>query len=161
MMLPPHRLRARSALTPAALVVLLLLVLAPAPASAADPTCQAPPGTAAIDQYCENVPPPTGGSGAGHGGSAPTQSAVPARTARQLAKHGAGALLALAGGSTHARDTGRQPAAPGSPLGSVGASLTRGDTIGSGLVWVLLAIALALGGAAWLRFRRRSPPTRD
>jgi hypothetical protein len=45
--------------------VLALAPLALPSGAAAATTCQAPPGTSAIDQYCEALPSP-GGSGSGH-----------------------------------------------------------------------------------------------
>lgn len=161
----PH-LHVRSAGVRMALVA--LITLAAAPAGARADTCAAPPGTAAIEQYCENIPTPAGKTG-GHSGGGGSSSSIPAATAQRLAAGGAGALLAVPGGSPREskhsqagrqpRERTRTPAPSGSPLDAIGSSLSNGgDSVGGGLVWVLLAITLALGGAAWLRFRRR-PPT--
>jgi hypothetical protein len=62
-----------------------LAILCAAPATGQQ--CQAPPGTAAVDEYCETIPSSTGGEGAGSGGSASPRPA-PRSTARALEKAG-------------------------------------------------------------------------
>jgi hypothetical protein len=151
------------------------MLLAIAPASAQ--TCNAPPGTAAVDQYCENVPSAGGDGGGPSGGSSakPSQSTVHAfagsgRAGKELNKY-LGEDVASTGGSKSnsnrssgsrkksqkdqsATKTPRQPSA--SPLGAVQSAVNSGATIGGGFTWILIAIALVIGGTAWLRHRGRS-----
>src|SRR3954470_17625881 len=56
------------------------------PAMASESRCQAPPGTAAVDQYCETVPSAGGGQSASPSGHAPLT--IDKRTQRAIAKAG-------------------------------------------------------------------------
>jgi hypothetical protein len=150
--------------------MLLVLVLA-APAAASE--CVAPPGTAAIEQYCEIVPSATGDSGGSS--PAPDRSSTPAlraqgadgralanvlgsdrtgsasgsrgkqRTARSAPRHGHRA----AARATAARD---EPAP--NPLRAVTSAVQAGPTLGGGFAWVLLGITALMLAAGWLRLRR-------
>jgi hypothetical protein len=155
-------------------LVLTTLLFATAPASAQ--TCIAPPGTAAVDQYCENVPSAGGNGGGPSGGS----SARPSQgTVRALARSGQGgkelnrflgADVASAQGTTGSSkrsSSGRKAAkqattAPAprqpssSPLGAVQSAVNSGATIGDAFIWILLGIALFIAGTAWLRHRTRA-----
>jgi hypothetical protein len=139
-----------------------------APSGAHATSCEAPPGTAGIDQYCETIPSTTGDRGAGdpHGGRG-----VPPATRTFLARHGAGVVVQLAepsGSRRRARDEGSQPStgadvtpsggtrdrqASRNPLNAVRAAVTSGDTVGAGLPWALLAVVLGFAGAGWVRYR--------
>lgn len=156
-------------------LALAAMLLAIAPASAQ--TCNAPPGTAAVDQYCENVPSAGGDGGGPSGGSPakPSQSTVHAfagsgQAGKELNKY-LGEDVASTGGSkgssnrssgTRKKSTKDQPATKSprrpsaSPLGAVQSAVNSGATIGGGFTWILIAIAIAIGGTAWLRHRRNS-----
>jgi hypothetical protein len=160
-------------------LALAAMLLATAPASAQ--TCNAPPGTAAVDQYCENAP-----SASGNGGGGGSQSGATTKpsnsTVRALARAGQGGeelnrYLGTDVAST--RVSGRQPnskpsssdragakkdrsaATPpnqpsSNPLGAVQSAVNSGSTIGNGFIWALIAIALLIAGMAWVRHRRNS-----
>jgi hypothetical protein len=157
---------------------LVLAFLAAAPAAAQ--TCVAPPGTAAVDQYCETVP--SAGGDRGAGGSAPRAASptptpaaavVPPGTASTIAKAGKdGAALNRLLGQDHAGRRGRSgsatatapsgptgaaaaPSPSGNPLDAIRRSLSDGSTAGSPFVWVLLLSALGMAGWGWTAFRRR------
>ncbi len=160
------------------LAALAAIMIMAAPAAAQK--CQAPPGTAAVDQYCENVPSATGdggdGSGGTSGGSAP-QSTVRAldrsgtsgkalntflgedvASARVGTKSKQGSKQSTDRAKTGAREPkGTAPTQPSSnPLGAVQSAVNSGTTVGSGFIWILVALTLLIAGIAWLRFRRRS-----
>ena len=169
------------------LVLILLagvaaVLLCAAPASAQ--RCVAPPGTAAVDQYCENVPSASGEGGGSGPGSTTTK---PSRdTVRAIAQSGQGGEelnrylgeeVASRGGSSDrssnssgTRDNSKsqsgsnstKPAAQAprqpstNPLGAVQSAVNSGSTIGNGFIWALIAIALLIAGTAWVRHRRNS-----
>jgi hypothetical protein len=165
---------------PIALVAALLTV---SPASAQ--FCDAPPGTSAVDQYCEN-PPSASGNGGGGGQATPKPSRGTVRAIAKSGKRGEelnrylGARVASSGGATtiasgagssksgggsgKARDTkqSKQPAVQAagqqstSPLGAVQSAVNSGSTIGNGFIWALIAIALLIAGTAWVRHRRNN-----
>jgi hypothetical protein len=156
------------------IATLLLLALA-APASAGTANCVAPPGTAAIDEYCETVPSATGNGGGGarsargldHSSTRALRAqgadgaalatlltsdgnAAPKRSPRQ--SHGA-----VAGTSTSATATNGEPSQ--NPLHAVTSAVQSGPTLGGGFAWALLAITALMLGAGWIRLRgRRSAP---
>lgn len=165
------------------LIALAAAVLAVAPASAQ--FCDAPPGTSAVDQYCENPPSASGNSGGGGGGG--TTLKPSGHTVRVIAKSGErgkelnrylGQQAASSGGSAVAsngssakdgkgkgRDTASSKTksaaqAPSqqstSPLGAVQSAASSGSTIGNGFIWALIAIALFIAGTAFVRHRRKS-----
>jgi hypothetical protein len=83
------------------LAPLLTLALVFAPAAEGASRCVAPPGTAAVEQYCEFVPGASGprkaGAGAGAGGaprSVPGPRGISRSTARAIAGSGAGGVVA-------------------------------------------------------------------
>jgi len=155
------------------LAVLALGLLAPTTASAQ--TCEAPPGTSGIEQYCESIQGPGGKAGPGDRGSRGGRG-VGGPTARELRGSGSDgrAVLGLAGGSRAGSASGSQSSESGSNPGSGGGGGGPGgsaDTSDGGvssvlsavmsaigsrsaLVWILIAIAVVLAGVAWLRFRR-------
>jgi hypothetical protein len=113
-------------------VALVLGLLLAAPAAAAPNLCAAPPGTGAVDQYCESTPgattsTPPGGrhGGSGNGANSGSGPAVPPGTASRLREqHGGGAVLdglpaqpAKPHGD-RSRSPGRTAAADGSPRGA-------------------------------------------
>jgi hypothetical protein len=154
----------------------LLAVAAPATAQ----QCNAPPGTAAIDEYCESLPTATSHSGGGSGtASTPKPTA---RTVKQFEQSGtsgkelnrflgqdiASARDGGAGasdkgskrsrrGSSADEPAGTAPRQPSSnPLGAVKSAVNSGATVGDGFIWTLIVIALLMSGFAWTRYRRRS-----
>lgn len=162
----------------AGLTFLLLLALA-APASAGTSNCVAPPGTAAIEEYCETIPSANGNGG----GGAHAQQPVDRSTTRALRAQGADgkALVTLlasdgsaqagaASGSstkpragTHRQHTaGRVKSASAAqdepsqnPLRAVTSAVESGPTLGGGLIWALLGITALMVAAGWLRLRGR------
>lgn len=161
-------------------LVVALLTLTASPALAQ--TCEAPPGSAAVDQYCEAIPEGSGsqsgadfqrsaGSSSSDGTSGSgTGSGLSDDTARELRAAGsAGAAVeqlsrasrakAPSGGSTAQGDVAGVDAASddvsGSPLKAIPASVENGPVAGPVLVWALLAATLALLGLGWVAYRHR------
>jgi hypothetical protein len=154
------------------------MLLAAKPAVAQ--SCTAPPGTAAIDEYCESVPSATG-DGGGSTGSPPQSPST--STVRALDRSGTNGkelnrFLGETATSAHGRENeaNRKKPKAGShtssgsggsagtvpdqqssnPLGAVQSAVNSGTTIGKGFTWSLIAITLLLVGLAWMRYRRRS-----
>src|SRR4051812_36366386 len=98
-------------------LLLIALVMLAGASSARAQTCKAPPGTAAIDEYCETVPSATGNSDSG---ATRSQTRVPiARTTvRALAQSGAEgkALNRVLGQSGTTRKKARSRSQPKAPL---------------------------------------------
>ncbi len=150
----------------------------------ASTTCQAPPGTSAIDQYCEALPSP-GAGGSGHKHSKPVSNS----TTKQLEKQGSTgqAVLNLADSSgdataapapkpkkhhrhhrRHATTpspatpstprpvSGSLPAPSSNPLSAVGSAIGTGSSTGAVLLWILVALAVLMGGTAFIGHRRRA-----
>jgi hypothetical protein len=156
-----------------ALVLAWLSVGVGAAPAAAQQQCVAPPGTAAVEQYCETIPAATGPRtlGPSHTAAPPSAPTPVPVVQRRLARAGAPGqeLDRLVQRSAtappvrehHARASRPRAAATpaplqiGSPLRTASAVLSGGETVGGGFGWVLLAIAAATGGAGWLRLRRR------
>ncbi len=129
--------------------------------------CVAPPGTAAVEQYCETIP-AAGGSRASDSGP---KDPVPLsrRTARDLAGSGAEGeqLLRSLGHDPQKRSSGSgrsrpdieggdAPSEPSSnPLDAVRSALSGGPSMGSGFFTVLVALTLLMLGFAWFSYRRR------
>jgi hypothetical protein len=165
----------RSLLT--AFVALFLATAAPA---SAQTDCVAPPGTAAIEQYCETVPSATGAKGGG--ASAPTTVDGAARSelrskgpdGRALAQllasdrrasmsggdataDGARGLGSDHGDGRPAPRSGRvespaPPAAPSfNPLDAVSSAVEAGPTLGGPFGWPVLGLTVLMIGAGWLR----------
>ena len=163
------------------------LVAQPAGASSSSTTCQAPPGTSAIDQYCEALPAPGGNSGHHKKHSHPVSNS----TTKALEKQGpAGqAVLNLVGSSGDAgtpapvkhkaakrhRHHKQQASTPSSsppaattpvshalpapdsnPLSAVGSAIGTGSSTGAVLLWLLVALAVVMGGTALIGYRRRA-----
>lgn len=150
-------------------MVLSALLLA-APAGAAQP-CVAPPGTAAIEQYCETIP-SAGGDRDSVGRPGP-EHPISGGTLRQVqAQAGPQAVAVIAGpgasiaapakqpspGHRAPRPTAKRPDVPArshsNPLSAVASAAGNGAEVGGPLVYGLLALTLLLASAAWLRFRR-------
>ena len=142
------------------LIALTAILLAAAPAAAQQ--CNAPPGTAAVDQYCENVPSASGNGGGGSDGS--SGATAPRSTVRALDRSGEsgkelnrflGEDVASARGRTGTKQgskdssdrkpstrepAGTAPTQPSSnPLGAVQSAVNSGTTVGSGFIWALVA----------------------
>lgn len=168
----------RSRLLPI-LLALAALAMWSAPAQAQN--CEAPPGSAAVDQYCEAIP-EGGGSQSGNdfqreratSGSGATEgdaTAVPAGTATELKAAGQDgeAIAKLAAGSTTGTSSGGSADASGdvagatassehvsgSPLKAVSASVQNGPVAGSLLIWALLGSTFAVLALGWIRYRSR------
>jgi len=161
------------------LLALTAILLAAAPAAAQ--RCVAPPGTAAVDQYCENVPSASGNSGGGSDDSNGSSGATtPRSTVRALDRAGEsgkelkqflGEDVASARADTGAKQgskgssdrkartrepAGTAPKQPSSnPLGAVQSAVNSGSTVGSGFTWILVLLTLLIAGIAWTRYRRR------
>ena len=153
------------------LSILFGLSILTAPAAAQQ--CVGAPGTGAIDQYCETVQGTTGPRPSRD--AAPQRAAVPEPTLRELDRSGASGreLRGLLAGDAPAKPSAnrrskeqggrsreKQPAAASpavqdstNPLGAVRAAVASGDTVGPGFPWVLIVIAVGIGGGAWLRHR--------
>jgi cobalamin biosynthesis Mg chelatase CobN len=171
-----------------AVVVVLILHLGTTVASAQG-ECVAPPGTAAIDQYCETVPSSKGDRGP----SAPEQQRPEQRlpsaeeqTLKQLEQAGSdGRALAevvraerrasrqrAARSSSGGRDsasvnerrpaTATEPAAPTqNPVAAVTSAAADGPTVSPWLIWIALVVALLFVVRFWVRFRARPPEPVD
>jgi hypothetical protein len=136
-------------------------------ATAAAQSCQAPPGTAAVDEYCETIP-----AAGGDRGSADPSRPVPIskQTAQELSgsRDGAALLRQLgndpakprgsrrSGSDEPSRSSAAPPSAPSSnPLDAVGSALSSGPTLGGGFIAALLAVTLLMLTWGWITYRRR------
>lgn len=154
------------------LIPLLALLALPAPAVAQD--CVAPPGTAAIDEYCETIPEATGDRGS----PLPPRRVPPAtlESLRELGTDGAKladqldrkvlaqrddrrteldgpALTTRGGGPAAAEDE------PGSnPLDAVRSAVGTGARIEDELGWAIALVTLLIAGSWWVGIRRRHSP---
>jgi hypothetical protein len=159
------------------MLALTAIMVAAGPAAAQQ--CKAPPGTAAVDQYCENVPSASGNGGGGSNSS--SGATTPRSTVRALDRSGKsgkelnqflGEDIASARGRSGTKQdsqgsSARKPAtrgqagtAPGqpssNPLAAVQSAVNSGTTVGNSFIWALVLLALLIGGVAWTRYRRRS-----
>jgi hypothetical protein len=154
------------------LVLWSALAVSAPPAQAA--TCQAPPGTSAIDQYCEVVPDGTGGSSTG--GAGPRTPGLADKTEAALARAGGdGRAIVELAKSTSARkvsstgsgerrrpdtepdDTSQSTENRNGVLQAAASSASaEAERVGGLFVVVLLLAIIAMGGWGWLRFRRAS-----
>lgn len=149
----------------AALIVGLGLLVLATPAAAIE--CRAPPGTAAVDQYCETIPTATGDKGAGTGATRARQP-VPPQTVAALAESATGrqlnAMLEAKPSGSKKRAEAADPERPSvqvevpspNPLLAVTSALEAGATISSGFPLLLLVSAILLAAAAWIAYRRRT-----
>ena len=160
------------------MLALIAILVAAAPAAAQK--CVAPPGTAAVDQYCENVPSATG-NGGGSDSNSSSGASAPRSTVRALDRAGEtgkelktflGEDVASAQGRSEtekrsprsadrkaqkSEPAGKAPTQPSSnPLGAVQSAVNSGTTIGNGFIWLLVALTLLIAGIAWTRYRRGS-----
>jgi hypothetical protein len=143
-------------------VVLGATMLVAAPASAQ--SCKAPPGTSAIDEYCEAIPSPSGdrGSTDSDRGGLP----IPAATRRALEKAGADgrSIVKLsasatkrkrpAGDAAAAKASGEAGPASGNVIDALAAGVGEGGTVGPLFGTLLLFLALVFASLGWLRYRR-------
>ena len=157
-----------------------------APAASAQRDCQAPPGRAAIEQYCEVLPGAGGDRSAGGGGGGSGRDALSPSVRRELRQAGAagkvitglvgesGADATGGGGSGDGRSgagagdsgSGDGTASSGgvrgepsdNPLEAVRSAAEAGPSSGSALLWALAAVIVLLTALAWLRSRRRAEP---
>ena len=162
-------------------VILLAVIALPASPAVAQ-ECVAPPGTAAVEEYCETVPSAGGGrgtNGSGGSGSGTTPLAppvpVPADTVEELSGSGedgeqlAGALGGgddgkkpgngsdpLAGGGSGEANAEVPGTPDGSPLYAITRSVSEGATTGAAFGAALLFLTLAMAAWGWLGYRRRT-----
>jgi len=165
-----------------ALLACLAAAIVLAPSASAQSRCVAPPGSSAVDQYCEVVPDGTGGR-SGDGGGGGGGGGVSGKTAKQLEQAGAAgaAVLELSGGKAkkpNKKDGASGGSNAGSGSGSASAlpdtdpgtkstnvieaaatSASDSARVGSGFIWVLLAGIAAVGGWGWISYRRRHSGT--
>ena len=162
------------------LLSMLLLLAVAAPAAAGTTDCVAPPGTAAIEEYCETVPSATGDKGGGVRAPQPldrsTRSELRALGADGQALAGllrsdgsgsasgsgggsAGSKASNSGGSAGTRGGGgasaTQDEPSGNPLHAVTSAVEAGPTLGGGFAWALLGITALMIAAGWMRLRAR------
>ncbi|MBJ7328680.1 MAG: hypothetical protein JHC95_02215 [Solirubrobacteraceae bacterium] len=168
---------------------LMILVMGLLPVSSQAQTCEAPPGSSAVDQYCEAIPEGggsqssddfnrsdnsgavAGSSSGGGGGTGGTSGQTASPAAEELEAAGAdGAAvsgLTKTSGASATKTTTSQGAVAGdtassepsgSPLKAVSASVENGSTVGSGLIWGLLAVTLVLAALGWVAYRRHDNP---
>lgn len=143
-----------------------LVILGSIPASAwggnAVPSCIAPPGTAAIEEYCEQVLSPE------QGRRRPDEiPAVSRKTVSELGGAPQGRQIALAVGRLRVGRPHRAPEArgwagpsyPGTVPG-LASAVSQGSTVGGGTLTALLAVTLAMFGW-WARSRRTVPADDD
>ena len=156
------------------LLALIPLFIALATASpAAAQRCEAPPGTAAVDEYCETIPTVTGDRSADARPEQPV--ALPPGTVEELQKEGedGAALLRQLGydpDPAKAKEQAERYQAP-APAGgtepapkepefnafdTVGEIISAGPTMGSGFIAVLLAVIAFMLAWAWIDYRRRT-----
>lgn len=143
-------------------------------------SCQAPPGTAGIDQYCESIPGAGGNQGHpnGPGGGNPHPGkGVPGRARRALSDAGPDGqgVLDLAQGEAGSAKQSKEPtvsdgstngaasSGPGAspsnnPLSAIRSSAQSGATLSPGFAVVLVLLGLSALGATWFRYRSRGLP---
>ena len=150
---------------------MLVATASPSPAIAQGFDCSKQEDVAALDQYCQPLGAPDGGSSIP---APPLERALPTRAVRQLEKAGelGETLLDLArvapeaGGRTQQvldADELLASGALGNPMApdSAARTLTRtalGGDFAPTFRWGLLGTTILLVGASWLRYRARSRP---
>ena len=154
------------------LVSITLLLALAAPATAATTDCVAPPGTAAIEEYCETVPSATGDKGGGVRSAQPLDHSTRSELRSQGPDGQALAgLLSSDGSSAPSGASGKSKASKGSaatagtaapqdepssnPLHAVTSAVEAGPTLGGGFAWALLGITALMIAAGWMRLRAR------
>jgi hypothetical protein len=138
-----------------------------APASA-NPGCDAPPGTAAADQYCETLPTADGMTDATGEHLLPLASVLPKDVVRALKRAGllGQVLLALpavaprsskSAGGAAARNAAADPrlgsllpGQPDTPRSVLSTTLHASGQVGKGFAWTLLLSLLALASVSVL-----------
>ncbi len=131
--------------------------------AAAAQSCEAPPGTAGIDQYCETVPGAKGDRESGTGQR--VGRSLDRGTSQALERGGRDgrgvlALPAAAGADGRGdragprRQEGEEPS--GSAFGALGSGIESGSAAGQGFIWLLIAAGVGMAGIAWVRYRRAS-----
>lgn len=142
----------------------LATLLGPATGTALAQKCEAPPGTAAVDQYCEVIPDERGSTPSARYADTKTSNGTSALAQRLASQDLDGVALATfvertrpqgaVKGTTAARESASLAAPPSGPLAAVKASVGEGGIAGVGFVVALVAIA-ALVAVLWALDRRR------
>lgn len=126
--------------------------------------CEAPPGTAGVDQYCETLPGAKGergsGSGPGRVGGGPGGvGSLDRKTVGRLERAGQDGrgVLALPSSGKQTRERVEPASDPSeSPLGAIGSAIESGPSSGRGFLWLLAAAGVGMVGIAWMRYRSGS-----
>jgi hypothetical protein len=162
---------------PLTVAAVLIATAFPSPATAQVFDCSKQEDVAALDQYCQPLGAPDGGSSIP---TPPLERALPTRAVRQLERAGelgetlldlarfapAAVVRAQAGGRTQQvldADELLASGALGNPMApdSAARTLTRtalGGDFAPTFRWGLLGTTILLVGASWLRYRARSRP---
>jgi hypothetical protein len=153
------------------LLTLMLVLLASASAAHAKTDCKAPPGTAAVEQYCESLPSADGDTHLGDKPARPLAAVLPEPIVQRLQKAGVAGevILALPAGPTPEHRSGRRqtpfdprvkallPGPALSPKSVVDAAAKNAaEHIDQGFGWALVLTLFGLGGlsvAGSLRLR--------
>jgi hypothetical protein len=154
------------------LVIALLPFIWPVTPAAARTGCDAAPGTAAADQYCETLPTADGMTDATAEHALPLARVLPAELVRRLQRSGllGEVLLALpagarGSGSPAAERAAREAAAdprlgalaPGKPRddgSALQSSMSAAGEVGQGFAWTLVVALLTVGAVSLLRSAR-------
>jgi hypothetical protein len=151
-----------------AMTTCFVLVFDAAPVQAR--RCQAPPGTSAVDQYCETFPTVSGSRESGQLGGKRLGQTLAHSTGAAFAHAGPDgrALQSLPARSRIARSRSKStassaaargsaapgPAPPSNPVQATLSAARSATAIGSGFIVIVMGTALALVGAACIRHRR-------
>jgi hypothetical protein len=150
------RIRQQAVVACAAVAAIALLL-----PSVANAACQTLPGRSGIEEYCETIP---GATGNRTPFERPSHSRLSQRTASELARAGTTGKqvlgLARTGPSQASGKSGRAATgAGGGPtngaVDTANTGVTNGSSVGSGLIWALVAAAVLVSGLALLRRRLR------
>lgn len=142
------------------LLTLLLMLFIPASAAHASTDCKAPPGTAAVEQYCETLPTADGDAHLGDKPRRPLAAVLPKPIVQRLEKAGVAGEVILALPAQHAAGRTRLPRSsfdprvkallPGPGVGArsvIDAAARNGaEHIDQGFGWALVITLFGIGG---------------
>lgn len=151
-------------------LVILACALGPAAGSAHAQRCEAPPGTAAVDQYCEMIPEERGTTPSARYAESGTPGSAPetALGQRLVSEGASGVALATFVERTRPEgafrgETAEQSASlaapPEGPVAAIRSSVVAGPVTGTAFLLALFAIAALVAGL-WA-FDRRRPRDED